>query len=96
MTPKSIYKFALSIEDEQILKMPIYSYILSIAEQDNQIVLYAIVNPMETEKLEERIIRIIGTGHTFTSTELINMTFIGTVKLHNGALMFHVFEKREK
>ena len=88
---KKIYKYTLQIEDKQTLKLPEGSKILSVAEQNNSIVLYALVNT-DTENVERVSVIIHGTGHPANDVE--DYAFLGTVKLYGGDLMFHVFIKR--
>lgn len=88
---KKIYKYTLQIEYKQTLKLPEGSKILSVAEQNNSIVLYALVNTA-TENVEHVSILIHGTGHPADDVE--DYTFLGTVKLYGGDLMFHVFYKK--
>lgn len=83
-----IWKFPLQIIDYQEIDIPYPATILSVAEQHGNIVLYALVKPGET--LTHRCeVWIIGTGHDVPLAPSAN--FVGTVKLLNGALMFHVF-----
>lgn len=87
---KRIYKYTLEITDAQKLKLPSGSRILSVEEQNQQIVLYAVVDTSVSESLtDDYKIFIIGTGHC--ADESIHKSFIGTVKLAEGRLMFHVF-----
>jgi hypothetical protein len=41
---------------------------------------------------EPRTFWVVGTGHPLP-LELASMTYIGTVQLMSGALVFHVFEE---
>jgi hypothetical protein len=88
---RKIYKYELLIIDEQKLVLPRESKILSVAEQSNQIVLYAFTENKNTVDEEYKII-IHGTGHNASDIE--NYRFLGTVKLMDGRLMFHVFSKK--
>ena len=85
-----IYKYTLSVTDEQTLTLPEGSKILSVLEQGNKIVLYALVdvNKANTRSEEDYSIVIVGTGNFINSVK--TYTFLGTVKLADGALMFHV------
>lgn len=87
---KKIFKFKLEITDEQILSLPLNSRILSVAEQFGDMVLYAVVDTSEDLKEDYKII-IHGTGHP--ANDIDNCTFLGTVKMEDGQLMFHVFYK---
>ena len=74
------------------LELPMGSVVLSVAEQRGKMVLYALVDDSETAK-ENNIIYIHGTGH---NTEVSHFSrFLGTVKLEDGALMFHIFWRRD-
>jgi len=83
-----IYKYPLEIVDHQFLVLPEGAEILSVAEQNDYIVLYALVDEKETE-LDEIPIKIIGTGNPVENIE--GYEFIGTVKIYGGKLVFHVF-----
>ena len=85
---KKIYKYDLSMKDKQIISLPLNSKILSVKNQYEGIVLYALVDT-EREEQEKHSIIIHGTGHSADDVEEYN--FLGTVKLENGRLMFHVF-----
>lgn len=89
---KAIYKYPLKITDGLQLELPKDSVVLSVAEQDSHIVLYALVDTVEKEK-ETHLIRIVSTGHPLPENFLLEFSFIGTVKMMNGQLMFHVFKK---
>jgi len=80
-----IYKYVLKAKDEQVIKIKGLAKVLSVAEQDNNIVLYAQVddNPHEYALAVD----IVGTGHEYA----FQKEFLGTVKLHDGAIMFHIF-----
>ena len=69
--------------------------ILSVAEQHGEIVLYAQVDT-EQPKVNRRV-QFIDTGQSFKAEGLSQTaTFVGTAKLADGALMFHVFTEPEK
>jgi len=86
-----IFKYLLD-QGEQVINMPCGSTILSVDEQNDEIVLYAMVNPDVNPVSAGRRILVVGTGWEFS----LNVEkFIGTVKLEYGALMFHVFDGGE-
>ena len=58
---KTIYKYPVQIENEQIIIMPRNAKLLTIQCQHNKPMLWALVDT--AEPLEERRIRIAGTGH---------------------------------
>jgi hypothetical protein len=87
---KTVYKYTLATTDEQILSLPKGSRILSVEEQNQNIVLYALVDTEEKQVCEYKII-VVGTGHI--ASDAADCEFLGTVKLLGGELMFHVFVK---
>lgn len=87
---KVIYKYILKVQDIQDLFLPIESKILSVEEQNNEIVLYALVDS-GAESIERYSIIIHGTGHP--ADDIVDYNFLGTVKLFNGIGVFHVFYK---
>jgi hypothetical protein len=97
MTSK-IFKYPIEVTDTQTIKLPAGSRILSVMNQYEKIVLYALVSDNEKDTKEVSI-RIVGTGHVidFFIPALEfggGYTFLGTVSLHDGRLMFHVFYKK--
>jgi len=88
---RRIFKYSLEVTDEQKISVPAGAVVLSVAEQKNNIVLYALV-PTDNDPTITKIIdvRIVGTGHVL-QFDPRDYKFIGTVNLHNGPLMFHVF-----
>ena len=84
---KAVFKYALKVADEQKLTLPANAEILSVANQNENIVLYALVDTTVRE-LRNHTIYIYGTGHVVCGEDI---AFIGTVVLHSGRLMFHVF-----
>lgn len=95
---RSVWKYNLKAQHDQVLELPLDSKILSVEAQDSDIVLYALVNTHQPEK-ERRKIAIFGTGHGINST-IDEYNFLGTVKLYvqtvkldNEYMVFHVFYK---
>jgi hypothetical protein len=87
---KTVYKYVLEVVDDQTLSLPIGSQVLSVATQDDDIVLYALVDPDQPTTIRYGI-RIHGTGHPISNID--GHAFLGTVNLYGGRLMFHVFWK---
>ncbi len=88
MTDK-IYKYVLKSVDEQTINLPQGYQILSVMNQFDKIVLYALVS--DNKKYTEDVsIKIVETVHDidFNTAEY---KFLGTVSIYNGELMFHVF-----
>ena len=86
---KRILKYTLNIVDYQELTLSENSKILSVANQRDNIVLYALTDELTTCTYS---IIMHGTGHP--ANDVIGAQFIGTVSLYNGSLMFHVFARR--
>lgn len=88
---KRILKYELEIKNNQTIKIP-SDRILSIEEQNGKIVAYALTDitivPIEYE------FEINGTGNPI-DFNVDNFEFLGTVRLYNGSLMFHVFYKNK-
>lgn len=86
---KQIFKYVLN---PNINEMEIPSNtILSVESQRDDIVVYAMV---DNEDQEQRLydFRVFGTGHVI-DVEIGGYNFLGTVKMYDGSLMFHVFYK---
>lgn len=84
---RKIFKYIISPSTLEI-EAPRSARFLSVEEQHGQIVLYALVD--DGVPPQRYSVDIIGTGH-LVPNELDSGNFVGTVKLHNGDLMFHVF-----
>ena len=86
---KTIWKFPLRVDDEQIVSMPDNAHILCVQAQSGTPCLWALVNPDNPPR--DRKILIAGTGHTREDLDgLVN--YIGTFQMYAGDLIFHVFE----
>ena len=85
----AIYKYELSEEKVQWVSLPVNSTVLSVVEQHQDIVMYAVVD-VEQENTQEIQFLLLGTGQDFDNT-LDGYTFLNTVNLSGGSLMFHVF-----
>lgn len=84
-----IWKYVLQMEDEQTIKMPKGAKVLSVQMQNDEICVWALVDP--AAELENKAFWIIGTGNPF----YLDMNFakyIGTVQQLGGRLVWHIFE----
>ncbi len=86
---RTIWKFPLQITDFQKVEMPRGAHILSVQIQGSQLCLWAYV--LSDEEKEERAFWVLGTGNPVERPENIG-PFIGTVQMHGGSLVWHVFE----
>ena len=84
-----VFKYEIPVADESFVRLPLGAQILSVGQQNDQMFLWALVNPDE-QRTERRNLRVAGTGHELT--EVKELKFIGTVHIY-GALVFHVFER---
>lgn len=84
---KKIWKYAINPKTK--LEMPAGSRILTLHTQDNQPQLWALVDP--TAPLVTRVFHALPTGVKFDDG---NLSYIGTVHINSGTLVFHIFEER--
>lgn len=88
---KAIFKYPAPIEDRFVLKLPASAEILSVQVQDGEPQVWALVLP-DALKVVRRF-AWIGTGHAHPETFWEDLTYVGTVQLQGGALVFHLFEE---
>ena len=82
-----IWKFKLEITDVQVVRMPAGAKILSVANQDGNLCLWAMVHT-ESPNVDRKI-EILGTGNPIPLYRAPR-TFIGTAII--GRFVWHVFE----
>jgi hypothetical protein len=68
---KSIFKYKLEVKDTQSVVLPANYRILSVANQNGDIVIYALIDPDEA-KSEAVTILMRGTGHNADNCEAEN------------------------
>lgn len=85
MKKKVIWKFPLEKPDNEIL-MPIQAEILTVQMQNNVLVLWALVDPLQSIK-KKRIFRVFATGE---ESQFDNFKYIGTFQ--QNWFVGHVFE----
>lgn len=85
---KKILKYPLQITDDQTVVMPEGAQILTVAIQHGKVTLWALCP--ETRKVQPRKIEIFGTGNPIPNG---TRTYIGTVLMDGGQLVWHVFER---
>lgn len=88
---KVIYKYKLMVVDQNLIEMPKGAIILSVQAQENEPVIWALVNPKN--KLEQREFRIFGTGNPLPS-DIMNFIYIGTFQIETlgGLFVGHLHE----
>lgn len=87
----TIYKYELEAASVQLIYLPAFAQVLSVKNQHNKIVVYALVDASPETVKEPVEFRIVGTGNDASNVD--GSTFLGTVSLHDGTLMYHVFYK---
>ena len=85
-----IWKWTLDVIDLQYVQMPRGAKVLSVQMQGGAPQLWALVDEKETQ--EPRAFTTYGTGHPLPEV-LDYGRFVGTYQVHNGELVFHVFEQ---
>ncbi len=90
---KKIYKYNLrfSNSEKESLELPIDSEILSCQLQNDEIMLWVLINPNE-QKTDLHFFDIFGTGHEIGCDMGISRKFLNTLQFANG-LVFHLFER---
>lgn len=84
---KKIWKFPLSTAPTHLAVMPAGAEILHVKERDNFPCIWALVDTRQTVT-ERRTFHIVQTGDDIPADA---GRYIGTVHLHNGTHVLHVF-----
>jgi hypothetical protein len=95
---RCIYKYPLEITDKQELAIPENAKVLSVGSQGGQLFVwiehvYPAISGMV--KCEHFTFFIKGTGHAFEDNALLQPTFLGTVLMAEGSLVWHVYYQKE-
>lgn len=83
---RTIYKYPLEITDIQSVEMPKGAQILCVQMQNGTPCLWAMVDP--DRPMETRGVITIGTGHQCNAD---GYTYVGTYRIVQPVLVFHVF-----
>lgn len=86
----TIWKAVLQIADDQEIEVPSGAEFLTVREQHEAPCLWFRCSPTAPRTVKRRI-RLCGTGHP-TAPMAHNSTYLGTVSLSGGSLIFHAFE----
>lgn len=89
---KSIWKFACRVETEFTVSMPSGAQILCVQVQNGIPCVWAICDV--SALLTTRAFALFGTGHPFITDE--RFVYVGTFQLHDGGLVFHLFDRGER
>jgi hypothetical protein len=87
----TVYKYELKLTDEQSVNLPKGAEVLTIQVQHDTPCLWAMVDPNAPK--EARFFETFGTGHVIRTDMGVERSYIGTYQIHDGALVFHVFER---
>lgn len=85
-----IFKYKLENIDQQRLELPLPARMLSVVEQDDDIVLYSLVDDDSGIPEIPVDVLVVGTGDVLENNVGL-YTFLGTVKLFGGKEIWHVF-----
>jgi hypothetical protein len=91
MSAASVWKFPIDPFDTVSVPMPQGAEVLTAAMQGEVLCIWALVNP--DARLINHKFAIAGTGHTRHDLEFA--TYIATVQMLGGAMVFHVFDLEE-
>ena len=86
-----IFKYPLEITDVQVIALPKGAVVLSVGLQFDRLCIWALVDDGVAK--EDRIFYVVGTGHPMP---VESMTFLGTVQMAGGMLIWHVFIQDQK
>lgn len=86
---KKIYKYELTKESCQTVRLPFGYQILSTLEQDGKLCIWAMVDP-ENKNTTPVDINVYYTGEPIT--DMNNKTFLGTI-ISSNSLVYHIFYK---
>lgn len=84
-----IWKWTLAVKDEQTIELPMNAKLLSVQMQGELPQLWALVDENQPRKQGRRI-AIYGTGNPMPDSP---GEYISTFQMHDGALVFHAFER---
>lgn len=88
---KTIWKFPIPLGAVPI-EMPRGARVLSVGQQQDQPMLWALVDP--AKDVERRVFLPLGTGHSLPDDVNVEWEFLGTTHLRGGAIVVHVFEAK--
>lgn len=86
-----VWKTVLNPTDTQEIDLPLGAQILCAREQKNTICLW-FLHDADDARQKRRVIDIIGTGNPIAPI-VAGGKYLGTASLHDGELVFHVFER---
>lgn len=88
-----VHKYILPMRDLTSITMPKGAKILSVKDQGGIPMVWALIDPAEDVCVQHEF-RVAGTGHDIDPLHA-TCPFVGTLHLHGGALVFHIFDLGE-
>lgn len=82
-----VWKYNINPDDYTSLEIPKDANVLSVGEQFGNVCIWVMVDPSKNK--ETRKFRLAGTGHPINE---LYLSFVGTVQLDGGSMVFHLFE----
>ena len=89
MSTKQIRRFPIYLQNEQIVLMPKNCDIISVKSQQDNIALFALVNPNE-DKLEEIEVKLYSDDENI-DIDVSKYRYLDSVLLRSGCITYHVF-----
>lgn len=89
---QTIWKYPVPIEGDGILriKLPENAEVLGVQMQHEEPQMWVYIKDMAPTSFETRTFQWVGTGHEHDFD--VTPTYIGTVQMNAGYLVFHLFE----
>lgn len=92
---RTIWKFEIPIEDNFELPIPMPAEFLAVQSQGERVQAWFVVDDHQETVVKRFLLR--GTGHPFPEhaerpSGRKPCQYLGTVQLHGGGLVFHLFE----
>ena len=90
MKTKRIFKYTIDLDKrEQEVVMPEFAEVLSVQLQHGNAQTWALVDPDDEQKPRKFFVFV--TGAFVENSE--RLRFVGTIQLHGGSIVLHIFEK---
>jgi len=86
----TVYKYDVPIKDSFTLELPRTGSFLAFQTQRDRPRIWLLVDPEDDRKIK-REFRLAGTGRSIEEPEG-NLHYRGTCQMHEGALVWHLFE----
>jgi hypothetical protein len=94
---KAIYKYQIAKPENQpshvSIEMPVGARILTVQMQGLNMCIWASVDLSPNPEIEMRYFRILGTGWEIEEALFEKYTYLGTVQVHGGLFIWHIFEE---